>query len=575
MQKLKGYVLRLMAFLLPLVLLSTAGNVRNEERPGNDTRGDSAASEFRTHMLRAISTFSISRQCNILAAILKDSGENPPRVMKAFMETVPYQYLPCIGMKSPSESPSVNTSGLRLATDKNVARLFNNFPFVFQCKILTDVTIASRGNVAKQEMLSALTQTMSELSTNLNVDDSLKKCVDAIFRGLVTNTRVQLGVRLRNSMPLEAWLERFRQILPKIYLTYISTSGKISDFVSGWTKDEDGTKIPIIPNDQFLVKIKQEAHEPVIHAGVAMVTFSLYTREISGDYRLINGDEIVAAFEGISRSVLNSYIQGDVVGWRAHGERDSVGFERMRRVFKPNSLESFRLQESLPKYLLKFFKSMTADGRCYVLQHISSYVERDLSVVEKRYHTLGLLPRKYFCSRAMNISPKPKRKHRKPLAQMWKRLDKFIRAIPTPLPTFSTTILHAHNSTVIRETRPFNSMEIVMFALLGFLCLLIMVFVANCVVFTFKTKQLNSQYGKSFQAPQVVFGNTDGEQYLEHKSAELPHEKLSLTDNPQARVSEGSAGDRRWRLMSATSEGGVTVCDVISDDDEPERVSTV
>lgn len=407
----------------------------------------------------------------------------------------------------------------------------------------------------------------------------METCVDAISRGPVRNSRVQLGVRLRKTMPLDAWLERFRQILPKIYLTYVSTSGKISDFASGWTKDENGAKIPIIPNDQFLVKIKKEAHEPVIDAGVAMITFSLYTREISGDYRLINGDEIVAAFEGISRSVLNSFIQGDVVGWRAHSERDSVGFERMHRIFKPNSLESFRLQEAFPKYLLKFFKSMTADGRCYILRHISSYIERDLSTVEKRYHTRGLLPKKYFCSRTPNVAPKPKRKPPKPLAQMWERLDKFIRAISTPPPTLSPITLHAHNSTVIRETRPFNSMEIVMFALLSFLCLLIMVFVANCVVFTFKTKQLNSQYGEKFQAPQIVFGDTDGEQCREHKGAELPHEKLSLTDNLQVRAAVLAGGEdlgnHRWRLMSATSEGGVTVCDVITDDDEPERVSTV
>ena len=39
-------------------------------------------------------------------------------------------------------------------------------------------------------------------------------------------------------------------------------------------------------------------------------------------------------------------------------------------------------------------------------------------------------------------------------------------------------------------------MELVMFVLLGFLCVLIMVFVANCFVFTFNTKRLNASYEK-------------------------------------------------------------------------------
>ncbi len=421
---------------------------------------------------------------------------------------------------------------------------------------------------------------MSKINEKLKLEDMAEKCADTPHpRQVVTNTHVQIGIRLRKSMPLEAWLERFKKILPKIYLSYVSKLGRISEFVSSWTTNKQGAKVPVFSSDQFLVKIQDE---PITDASVAMVSFSLYSRSKSGDYRLISGDEVAASLDGINRSVLNSYIQAEVIAWKSHGDRNNVRPDRMRNPkSKPSSLQSFRLQNSFPKYLVKFFKSMTSDGRCYILRHISSYVERELLAVEKHYHGLGLLPKKYYCSRAAKYNSRLKTQRLRPLARVWDRLDKFIQIVSKPTPTMSTTISQARNSTIIRETRPFNSMEIVMFVLLGFLCLLIMVFVANCIVFTFKTKQLDSNYTANFQTPQIVFGGADETKDCGVKNGEGPPGKLSLTDNPQpvpSMFSRGeNSGNAHWRLLSVTSEGGVTVCsDVVSlPDDELERVSSV
>ena len=417
----------------------------------------------------------------------------------------------------------------------------------------------------------------SELSTKLKL--TTEKCADTMAFDIITNTRVQLGVRLRKSMPLVAWLERFKKILPKIYLSYVSKSGRVSEFISGWTTNKNGAKVPDIRDDQFLVRFQGDI---VTDATVVMVSFSLYSRTKSGDYRLISGDDVAASLKGLSRSVLNSYIQAEVIGWSAQGEKDSSKHGRMRnRKSKPSNLETYRLKEWLPRYLLKFFKSMTKSGRCYILRQISSYVERDLLVVEKWYHSFGLLPKRYFCSRASKHDSKLKSKRPGPLAKIWERLDKFIFTMSKPTPTLSTTVLQSQNSTVLHETRPFNSMEIVMFALLAFLCLLIMVFVANCCVFTFKTKQLNLQYSTDFETPQLVLGGTDGGRDGDVKNEADPPEKLTLIDNPQSKTSVISGGDdspnHKWRLLSMTNEGGVTVCsDVISlSEDEPERVSSI
>ena len=87
----------------------------------NRTRGNSPVSEFRSLMLRAISTLSITKQCTILIAILEESGEDPSSVMKEFMDTVPYHHLPCVPLTTPS-GLAVNTSALRRATDLYVRR---------------------------------------------------------------------------------------------------------------------------------------------------------------------------------------------------------------------------------------------------------------------------------------------------------------------------------------------------------------------------------------------------------------------------------------------------------------------
>lgn len=440
----------------------------------------------------------------------------------------------------------------------------------FQCKIASDVTFASRGDATK----AALAETMSEISKELKSVDKTLSCADTQPREVITNTRVEIGVRLRKTMPLDAWLERFKRIMPTIYLSYISKSGRVSEFVSGWRTNDKGAKIPVIPFDKFLVHFNGE---PITDSSVAMVSFSLFSRTESGDYRLINGDEVAASFDSFDRSVLNSYIQAEVIGWRAHRERrNNARFERTRkRKSKPTVLQTYQLQAWFPKYLLNFFKSMSSNGRCYILRQISSYVEQDLLVVEKWYNGLGQLPKKYYCSRATKYDSKPQ-KHPKPLRSIWDRLDKYIQTISSVTPTLrvKTTISQARNSTVVRETRPFNSMEIVMFALLGFLCLLIMVFVANCVVFTFKTKQLNNEYFSDFQNPQVVF---DGAKGCGVTTGERPPEKLTVTDNPQQASGGKSSGSHDWRLLSLTSEGAETVCsDLVSlSEEDSERVNSV
>lgn len=458
-------------------------------------------------------------------------------------------------------------------------RLFNNLPQAFQCKIVSDVTLQSREDFTNE----AMSETWSAISQKLLLlDISADECVDTSPRKIVSSTHVQIGVRLRKGMPLEAWLERFRKILPTIYLAYVSKIGRVSEFVSGWTKNHNGAKIPLIAANQFLVKVEEA---PATDASVAMVSFSLYSRDTSGDYRLIKGDDVAASLEAIGRAVLNSYVQAEVIGWRAHREREDARFERMRkRKYKPSSLETVRLQSYFPKYLVKFFKSMKNDGRCYVLRQISSSVKLDLLAVERHYHSIKMLPKKYYCSRGGKYNSKAHEKQLGPLASVWERLDTYIRSVsnPTSKPILMTTIVpQVQNSTVIRETRPLNSMEIVMFVLLGFLCLLIMVFVANCIVFTFKTKKLNTSYTANIHAPQVVFGDIDGVKDDGVTTTVCPSGKITLTENLQPAKSVFSVGKfpngNHWRFLSLASDSGVTVCsDAPSlSEEESERVSSV
>lgn len=93
----------------------------HSHQQANHTRENGPLAEFRTHMLRAISTLSISRQCNILTAILKGSGGDPPRIIDEFMSQVPYEHFPCVPLTTSSGS-SVNSSELLRATDFYITR---------------------------------------------------------------------------------------------------------------------------------------------------------------------------------------------------------------------------------------------------------------------------------------------------------------------------------------------------------------------------------------------------------------------------------------------------------------------
>lgn len=117
-------LLMLLLNISPFIFL---GNIEKaslsarSDQPVNHTQISSPVSEFRSHMLRAIGKFPISRQCAILEAILKDSGEIPSRVMNDLIDIPSHQHLSCIPTTSPSGSP-VNTSGLRDATDRYITR---------------------------------------------------------------------------------------------------------------------------------------------------------------------------------------------------------------------------------------------------------------------------------------------------------------------------------------------------------------------------------------------------------------------------------------------------------------------
>lgn len=405
----------------------------------------------------------------------------------------------------------------------------------------------------------------SELSQALGIVRFVEKCTKLMTKKVVTNAYVEIGVRLRKKMPLDAWTERFRKILPKIYLTHVSRKGKIAEFVSGWKTNKRGAKIPILSPNQFVVKILDH---PIVGGNVAMVSFSFYSRTKSGYYQVIDGDEIAASLAGLERSVLDSYIQAEVIGWRTHGERNHGKFESVRTSkSKGSKSETLRLQMSFPKYLVRYFKSLKTEGRCYVLLQISTHINRELLLIEKQYHNMGILPKKYFCSSPSKHDQRPKNRRPNALTTVWQFLDEFIRK-----PKLSNiTPKPARNTTVIHTTRPLNTMEIVLFVLLGFLCLLIMVFIANCVVFTFKTKQL-SVYSSKHDETKYVFG-VEGLNEIDSTSSESEITAKSLCDTPG--FGKKSKLATKNRLLSETSDVTTWSETTMLTDIEHERVSAV
>lgn len=443
-------------------------------------------------MLHGISMYPVIRQCTLLAAILEDSGEKIPTIAGDLVNK-PHQHLPCL--RGISESASVvNTSALRLATDVHVSKAFNRLSLAYKCLVLSQVARAIHGEPTKslQKTGRFLQETTATLTQHLPLLDASGKCAGGKSRA-ITKAYVQLGIRLRKLMPFKVWLKRFKNKLPAVYLRHVSRSGKLSEIVNSWKRDKNGDAVAIIPRDKFVVRVKDA---PVQDGNNVVVTFSFLSRQSSGDYTTVDGDDVVAALDAMRPSQLNSLLQAEVIGSSA-----LVGDKSERRHpprdGKLSEANIARLLAFFPRYLRKFFKSLPSSERCYVLRQISNYLAQDLFLVEKSYHSMGSLHKKHFCSRAAKQKGSRRSKPAR-IATVWDNVDALCRITPggeahsSSLEPNTTALVE--NARVARETRPFNTMELVMFVLLGFLCVLIMVFVANCFVFTFNTKRLNARY---------------------------------------------------------------------------------
>ena len=269
-----------------------------------------AVTEFRTRMLHGISMYPVIRQCTLLAAILENSGEKIPTIAGDLVNK-PHQHLPCL--RGISESASVvNTTALRLATDVHVSKTFNRLPLAYKCLVLSQVARAIHGKPTKslQKTGRFLQETTATLTQHLPLLDTSGKCAGGKSRA-ITKAYVQLGIRLRKLMPFKVWLKRFKNKLPAVYLRHVSHSGKLSEIVNSWKREKNGDAVAIIPRDKFVVRVKDA---PVQDGNNVVVTFSFLSRQSSGDYTTVDGDDVVAALDAMRRSQLNSLLQAEVIG---------------------------------------------------------------------------------------------------------------------------------------------------------------------------------------------------------------------------------------------------------------------
>lgn len=441
-------------------------------------------------MLHGISMYPVIRQCTLLAAILERSGEKIPTIAGDLVNK-PHQHLPCL--RGISESASVvNTSALRLATDVHVSKAFNRLPLAYKCLLLSQVARAIHGKPSKslQKTERLLQETMATLTHRLPLLDTSGNCASGKSRP-IAKAYVQLIIRLRKLMPFKVWLKRFKNKLPAVYLRHASRSGKLSQIVNSWKREKNGDALAVISRNKFVVRVKDV---PLQDGNNVIIAFSFLSRQSSGDYTTVDGDDVVAALDAMRRSHLNSLLQAEIIGSSAFAG-DKPERRHPPRDAKLSDADIARLLAFFPRYLRKFFKSLPSSERCYVLRQISNYLAQDLLLVEKSYHSVGSLHKKHFCSRAAKQEEGSQRSKPRRLSTVWDNVDALCRIAPrgdaqSRAPNTTTALVE--NARIVRETRPFNTMELVMFVLLGFLCVLVMVFVANCVVFTFNTKRLDA-----------------------------------------------------------------------------------
>ncbi|EDO37373.1 predicted protein [Nematostella vectensis] len=394
-----------------------------------------------------------------------------------------------------------------------LAKIFNNeITSPFQCNIVN--TIASEHVKGARTRISL--QTVEQLiGLNYPFVDVRNKCAK-VWKPLKERIPLQhpaallnITVRLHKGTSRKSWLKSLRSKARTVYNIYTQHYKK-------------GRKQrPLIPQRNSPSLMPQ--YNTIVRMNIVRV--SRFNGTIAVVLKLEVSDSRTMHFKSVTPSkaivdalltkkhkFLNSLFAARVIAiTRAEKEQVSQPYSMTHR-------DITHLRKLFPEFLKHYYKRLVPLERCLIMLYISSIVQIDLRPTELVYNTFNYIPRKYFCTsrrRQANSNPIVDRseKYRAGTAtpRVYHDVSPSMQSVPVKKPgpksentsdTGDTSSKDWLDEEYVEEKKPVSVLEIVLFTVLGLLCIAILAFTVNCVIFALKPKstdenQPNSAFSKA------------------------------------------------------------------------------
>ncbi|XP_031552469.1 uncharacterized protein LOC116289663 [Actinia tenebrosa] len=524
--------------------------------------------KFKGEMLFMFSFLPEKKQCDILVSLSVSTQCNLTSVMhilsnESILRTS--QQVKCFSRR-PLRYPQCQTIDTMKILDgfwNQMGRLFNNISVAFQCNIINIITTTSLKYRQQRQQYNTkikaprITLKTAERQLELifpylhikekcsKVWKPLKKMVPFQSPASLLNLTVKLGARVKR----KDWLRNIKKKafqMYKIYYNYYYYHQPMRERPLHYKKRRPTNPPLLNSNDVRLNVIRVTKIKRTIS-----VVFGMEVRRprIQIYNRISPAKLLLVPLKQLGMKGLNSFFNGTVV--KLTGAQLKRETDKERYVWSvPQIMESKR---QFPRYLVTYYRQLDREGKCLVMLYISSHLQTKLRPVELLYNTFKYIPRKYFCSSTRRIlvspvanrtdtyiaKPKPKSaekpsslpKHIKPDTTNKNKI--LVRVNPKQTNTSKENDFPEDSEEQAEEEQEITPLEIGLFAILGFLCLAILAFTVNCVLFTIKkkksapTQQVNTAFARA-----VLTRDTNGTSADEHVEVMLDNTiKNAMTKN--------------------------------------------
>lgn len=490
---------------------------------------------FRKEMVVLFSRLSETYQCKILSAVQKKTHCSMPSLIKPLSNLTEMKHpvnVSCLlkGKMKLKECSFAHKTFIGDVFSHKLLDFFASLSAAFKCHVINTIALAynrqRRRHLASSISVSQVQKALEDIFPSVTLGNT---CTDIEMDHLIPSIPpVNITVNMAG-IERESWLKHFSKTGPDIYKAFLgydweTRRGKMlgspstAKYLAEKTEEINSAQLSIVGKDGhdvafsvlFLLKVKRKQSERL--------------REIRSTYK------IVQALKTKTEDELQKIFNATIINIGLSGQKSNI----TKTSSKTNTWTLNQVSKAkrlFPVHLSGYYKELSKAARCFIVLYMSHQIKKSPQEAEMFYVSLRLISRKHTCYYTWRKGPTDD-----PGSIIPERFTAKVTQAPvsnsTGIPTNATISTLSANtindvSAAKVHTDDFSSLEIVLFALLGFLCFSVLAFTVNCVLMAVRA---NGRFQKNGAAKTVLptgMSHEDGTSHSGNGSSRISEKKES------------------------------------------------